>query len=49
LNADRLQAIHDWVRNFEPFWDHHLDRIKERAERRANERSTGQTESEREE
>jgi DNA-binding transcriptional ArsR family regulator len=49
LNADRLKAIHDWVRNFEPFWDHHLDRIKERAERRANERSTGQTESEREE
>jgi DNA-binding transcriptional ArsR family regulator len=35
LNADRLKAIYDWVRNFEPFWDHQLDRIKERAERKA--------------
>ena len=42
LNADRLKAIHDWVRTFEPFWDHQLDRIKERAERKANERSAGQ-------
>ena len=30
LNADRLKVIHDWVRTFEPFWDHQLDRIKER-------------------
>src|SRR5436853_61928 len=39
LNAERLKAIHDWVRTFEPFWDHQLDRIKERAERKANEQS----------
>src|SRR3954470_22285985 len=39
LNADRLRAIYDWVRTFEPFWDHQLDRIKERAERQANEQS----------
>jgi DNA-binding transcriptional ArsR family regulator len=39
LNAERLKAIHDWVRTFEPFWDHQLDRIKERAERKANERT----------
>lgn len=39
LDAGRLKAIHDWVRTFEPFWDHQLDRIKERAERKANERS----------
>ena len=45
LNADRLKAIHDWVRTFEPFWDHQLDRIKERAERKANERSAGQDNS----
>src|SRR3954468_3172161 len=38
LNAERLRAIYDWVRTFEPFWDHQLDRIKERAEREANER-----------
>src|SRR6202044_2154038 len=34
LNAERLKAIYDWVRTFEPFWDHQLDRIKESAERR---------------
>jgi DNA-binding transcriptional ArsR family regulator len=42
LNAERLKPIHDWVRAFEPFWDHQLDRIKERAERIANERSAEQ-------
>jgi DNA-binding transcriptional ArsR family regulator len=41
LNAERLKAIHDWVRTFEPFWDNQLDRIKERAERKANERTVG--------
>ncbi len=41
LNADRLKDIHDWVKTFEPFWDHQLDRIKERAERMAKERSAG--------
>ena len=41
LNANRLKAIHDWVRTFEPFWDHQLDRIKERAERKAKEQSAG--------
>jgi DNA-binding transcriptional ArsR family regulator len=35
LNADRLKPIHDWVRTFERFWDHQLDRIKKRAEREA--------------
>jgi DNA-binding transcriptional ArsR family regulator len=39
LNAEQLKPIHDWVQTFEQFWDHHLDRIKQRAERMANERS----------
>ncbi len=43
LNAERLKSIHDWVRAFEPFWDHQLDRIKEPAERYASERSQDQT------
>ncbi len=43
LNANRLKAIHDWVRTFEPFWDHQLDRIKERAERKAKEQSAGRS------
>lgn len=36
LNAERLQPIYDWVRMFERFWDHHLDRIKQRAERKVS-------------
>jgi DNA-binding transcriptional ArsR family regulator len=42
LNADRLKPIHDWVSTFEPFWDHQLGRIKERAERKAREQSLSQ-------
>jgi DNA-binding transcriptional ArsR family regulator len=45
LNAERLKAIHDWVETFEPFWDRQLDRIKERAEREARERSAGRDKS----
>jgi DNA-binding transcriptional ArsR family regulator len=49
LNAERLKSIYDWVRTFEPFWDHQLDRIKERAERKANERSAGRDQPDEEE
>lgn len=38
LNARELKPVHDWVKNFEQFWGHHLDRIKARAERLAKER-----------
>src|SRR5271165_5951970 len=40
LNAEGLKPIHHWVGTFERFWDRQLDRIKERAERKAKERST---------
>ena len=40
LNAEELKPVHDWVKNFERFWSHHVDRIKERAERLAKERSS---------
>src|SRR5262249_60221408 len=39
LNADRLKPIHDWVRTFGRFWDHQLDRGRERAQGRAVEGS----------
>ena len=39
LEAARLKAVHDWVKAFEEHWGHQLDRIKERAERRAQEQS----------
>ena len=41
LNARELKPVHDWVKHYERFWSHQLDRIKERAERRAREQATG--------
>ena len=34
LDANQLKPVHDWVKQYERFWTHHLDRIKERAERK---------------
>jgi DNA-binding transcriptional ArsR family regulator len=48
LNADRLKPIHDWVCTFERFWDHQLDRIKQRAERKAIDQSTEKTKPDKE-
>src|SRR5437588_9111112 len=39
LEAQKLKTVHDWVKAFEELWGHQLDRIKERAERRARERT----------
>ena len=41
LDAEKLKTVHDWVKAFEELWDHQLDRIKQRAERRVR----AQTES----
>jgi DNA-binding transcriptional ArsR family regulator len=38
LEAKELKPVHNWAKSFEHFWSHKLDRIKERAERRANEK-----------
>jgi DNA-binding transcriptional ArsR family regulator len=48
LNAERLKPIHEWVRTFEKFWDQQLDRIKERAERLARDRSKAKTPNDKE-
>ena len=37
LNAKQLKPVHDWVKNYERFWSHQLDRIKRRAEQKAKE------------
>ncbi len=34
LNPMELKPVHSWVKTFERFWDEHLLRIKERAERK---------------
>jgi DNA-binding transcriptional ArsR family regulator len=39
FEAGTLKPVHDWVKTFEQLWSHQLDRIKERAERRAREQS----------
>jgi hypothetical protein len=37
LNAEELKPVHDWVKTYQRFWSHQLDRIKERAERKMTE------------
>ena len=39
LNPRELKPVHDWVKTYERFWTHQLNRIKQRAERKARERS----------
>jgi DNA-binding transcriptional ArsR family regulator len=43
LEAAKLKTVHDWVGAFEDLWGHQLDRIKERAERRAREQAEAPT------
>ena len=43
LEAEKLKTVHDWVKPFEELWAHQLDRIKERAERRAPEQTGSPT------
>ena len=33
-NADAIRPLYDWTKTFERFWQHQLNRIKERAEAR---------------
>jgi DNA-binding transcriptional ArsR family regulator len=40
FEAARLKPVHDWVKTFEEFWTHQLERIKERAERKARQPSS---------
>lgn len=37
VNGERLKPVHEWTKLFERFWDNQLKRIKERAEREADE------------
>jgi DNA-binding transcriptional ArsR family regulator len=38
LNPAELKPVHDWIKPFERFWENQLDRIKDRAERKAKQR-----------
>ena len=32
INADAIRPLHEWTKTFERFWQHQLNRVKERAE-----------------
>jgi DNA-binding transcriptional ArsR family regulator len=38
LAPEKLKLVHDWVKTYEKYWSRRLDRIKERAERKARAR-----------
>ena len=38
LNAQELKPVHDWVKTYERFWTHQLDKVKERAEQKMMQR-----------
>jgi DNA-binding transcriptional ArsR family regulator len=38
LEAKELKAVHEWTKKFEQHWANQLDRVKERAERKAREK-----------
>lgn len=42
VNGQTLKAVHDWTKTFEQLWTHQLDRVKERAERKARERHSSE-------
>lgn len=34
LNGQQLRTVYDWVKTYERFWEHQLQRIKDRAEQK---------------
>lgn len=40
LEPIQLKPVYDWVKTYERFWTHHLNRIKERAEQKAKEKKS---------
>ncbi len=42
VNGETPKTVHDWTKTFERLWEHQLDRVKERAERKARERQPSQ-------
>jgi DNA-binding transcriptional ArsR family regulator len=42
-NAEAIRPLHEWTRTFERFWQHQLNKIKELAERKTNEKTDSPT------
>lgn len=36
-NAEEIKPLHDWASQFERYWDHQLNRIRQRAEEKTKE------------
>ena len=34
-NAEAIRPLHEWTKTFEHFWQHQLNRVKERAEKKS--------------
>lgn len=49
LNAKELKPVHDWVKTYEHFWTHQLDKVKERAEQKMMQRIARENQSTRKE
>jgi DNA-binding transcriptional ArsR family regulator len=47
LNAKELKPVHDWVKTYERFWAHQLDRIKVRAEQKMMDRIANENQMDR--
>jgi DNA-binding transcriptional ArsR family regulator len=41
-NAEGIRPLHEWASEFERYWTHQLNRVKERAEKKAASRPTAQ-------
>jgi DNA-binding transcriptional ArsR family regulator len=39
VNAEAIRPLHEWTSQFERFWQHQLQRVKERAEQRSKPRT----------
>jgi DNA-binding transcriptional ArsR family regulator len=35
-NAEAIRPLHEWTKTFERFWQHQLNRVKQRAEEKGN-------------
>jgi DNA-binding transcriptional ArsR family regulator len=40
-NAEAIRPMHEWTKMFERYWQHQLNRVKERAEAKARELEKG--------
>ena len=45
LNAKELKPVHDWVKIYERFWTHQLDKVKQRAEQKMMQRIARENQS----